>query len=255
MAYGYQFWQKLKSHPKTSTEVLKYRGNPGILCEAFYCFMCSRVIYGTLCQGSLSLLITQNRSFEDGLNIMPTSPAAMIKQIAENNGIELEGTSVDCLLFIYALTFKESETILKKKVEKISKRSINRIREALDTINIEFGYLKGEGKLKGRNCSDVEHIRPIIQAAVGHLDAAFNIHDDTKPDPQQRPEKLRLRREALRLCGEDLSACLGCISYINGKIGWWCKKEKERDCLNGQSAPPPRPTHIGKARGSKRKLA
>lgn len=186
---------------------------------------------------------------------MPNSTAGMIKDIAKANNIEPGNTSVECLLFIYALTFKESATILEKKVETISKKSIERIRNAFDEIHITFGHLKEEGKLKGKNYSDVEQISPLLETTIGRLIAVLSIHDLTKPDPQHRPEMLPARSEAIFLCGEHLLVCRRFVSTINNKIGWWCKEEKAKDCLNRNSAQPSTPTDMNKEKQKRQKLA
>ncbi len=186
---------------------------------------------------------------------MPNSTAAMIKDIAKANNIELGNTSVECLLFIYALTFRQSQTILEKKVETIPKRSLERIRNAFDEIRITFGRLKEEGKLKGKTYSDIVQISPLMEAATGLLVAVLSIHDLTKPDPQHRPERLNERVIALRLCGEHLSACHRVVSDINYQIGWWCKEEQARDCLNRKSAPPATATDMNKEKQRRQKLA
>ncbi len=177
---------------------------------------------------------------------MPNSPAEMIEEIAEGKGIELENTSIECILYIYALVFRESEKILERKVETIPKKSIELIRNALDEIHIKFGHFKGEGKLEGKKYSDVEQISPLLEKALSHIIAALSIHNHTKPDPQQRAEKLSLTHLALRLYSEDLLACRRYITEINNQIGWWYKEEKAKDCLNISSAPPSTPTDIAK---------
>src|SRR5260370_10351441 len=126
-------------------------------------------------------------------------PLGLIEEIARANNIELENASSDCLLLVYALTFNASQKILEKKFENVSKSSIERIRCAFEEMHIKFGYLKGDGEIKGKKYSDVEHIRPLMETVLGHLIAVLDIHDQTKPDPPPSPEKMRLRREALRM--------------------------------------------------------
>jgi hypothetical protein len=186
---------------------------------------------------------------------MPNSTAAMIKDIAKANNIEIRNTSVECLLFVYGLTFRKSAEILEKRVETISKISLERIRKAFDEIHITFGHLKEEGKLKGKNYSGVEQISPLMETVIGRLIAALSIHDLTKPDPQGRPEKLEARSKALYLCGEHLSICRRLVSEINSKIAWWCKEEQARDCLNRRTAPPATPTDMNKEKQRRQKLA
>lgn len=186
---------------------------------------------------------------------MPNSTAVMIKDIAKAHNIEIGNTSVECLLFVYGLAFKQSVEILEKKFEAIPKKSLNHIRDAFDEIHRTFGYLKEEGKLKGKNYSGVEQISPLMETVIGRLGATLSIHDLTKPDPQGHPEKLRARSEALYLCGEHLSTCRRLVSEINYKIGWWCKEEQARNCLNRRSEPPATPTNINKEKQRRRKLA
>jgi hypothetical protein len=186
---------------------------------------------------------------------MQSLPMGMIEDIAEANGIVLENISIECLLFVYALVFKDAGEMLEKKAEDITKKSIKDIRKALEEIHIKFGHLKGEGKLSEKRYSDIEQISPILETALSHLIAALNMYDQTIPDPQQRPEKLRLRREALRLYGEDLLACRRYVTEINYQIGWWCKEEKAKDCLSSISAPPSMPTDIAKEKRRKQKFA
>jgi hypothetical protein len=187
--------------------------------------------------------------------IMANSPAEMIKNFASARGIKLTHTSVECLFFIYASVFRESQETLEGKVEFIAKDSIERMREALEEIHITFAHLKEQGKLIGKNYSDAEQIRPIIEDALACLIGVLQVHDMTKTVKPERPEDLRMRLAALNICSTNLLACRSHISEINKLIGWRCEEEQAQECLQHKSTSPSSPTDIKKARAKRQKPA
>jgi len=159
---------------------------------------------------------------------MQDASIGLICEIAQANHINLKSRQVECLLLVYALVFKEACTILDGKV--VSKHYIEKFENAFDEIHRELGHLKGKIKESERSYSDIEQITPTLEKAILHLRAMLEVCDLTKPDPKQRPEKLRLRQEALRMYNEDLLACRRYVAEITDQVGWWCEEEDAKDC-------------------------
>lgn len=159
---------------------------------------------------------------------MRDASIGLICEIAQNNHVNLKSRQIECLLLVYALVFKEACKMLDGKV--VSKIFIEKIENAFDEIHRELGYLKVKIDELERSYSDIETISPKLEKALSHLRAMLEVCDLTKPDPRQRPEKLRLRQEALRLYNEDLLACRRYVTEITYQVEWWCEEEDAKDC-------------------------
>jgi hypothetical protein len=157
-------------------------------------------------------------------------PIDLIKSIAEQKRVLLDDKKVECLCFVYGHVLSEIGKRLELTVT--NKISMQEMENALDTIHSKLNHLKVSGKINedDQRYSDIDCISPILEIVIAQLRATIEIHDDTLPDPRRRPERLRIRNDALVFYNQGLLACRRYMIEINQYAQFWSDEAQTEGC-------------------------
>jgi hypothetical protein len=168
---------------------------------------------------------------------MPEEPKQidLIDSIATERHVLLDDASFECSCFIYAHVLYISGKRLEKRT--LNKISLIEMECALDRIHCQINHFKVRGIISedSQMYSDIDCISPILEIVISRLRTLIEIYDETLPNPRQKPEKLRLRSEALTVLNQGLLECRRYLIEINGCVNWWGNEVQIKSCQEFRS--------------------
>jgi hypothetical protein len=148
---------------------------------------------------------------------MPEQSAGILETIAYNQGINLQSASIDEILYIYALTFREIQRSLTGSLINFPLESLQEIVDVFEYTFNSFNTLLNQS-LPQILYNDISIARAPLVQALSFASAAMTMRQAIPPNTIEYFQMLPIYQQHLLYCSIH-------VNDINNHVAGWLQRE------------------------------